>query len=63
VLTIHEGIIKLREMLGEVTLDAQRFDDGVFVCGRRVRTRLRAVTKEIKIIKRAIIDIQKQRAE
>lgn len=60
--TIHEGIRRLIKILEGLTLDAQRFDEGVEAAGKRVN---RALKKElipaIREITKAIVAIQKGR--
>jgi len=60
-LTIHEGVLKLIRTIEDSTLDAQKFDEGVHVAGRRVRKTLAEGVVQIKELKAAILVIQKKR--
>ena len=60
-LTIHEGVLQLIKMLEDATLDAQKFDEGVHIAGRRVRKVLTMVQAQSKEIKKSILVIQKKR--
>jgi len=60
-LTIHEGVLKLIRTIENSTLDAQKFDEGVHVAGRRVRKALAEGVVQIKELKAAILVIQKKR--
>ena len=62
-LTIHEGVLKLIRTIENSTLDAQKFDEGVHVAGRRVRKTLGEAQAEIKELKAAVLTIQKKRKE
>ena len=60
-LTIHEGILQLIETLKQATLDAQKFDEGNNLAGRRVRKVLAGAMKESKVIRAGVLTIQKKR--
>ena len=61
--TIHEAILNLIRVLEDTTLDAQKFDEGNFVAGRRLRKSLAGIARECKAIRASIISIQQQRKE
>jgi len=62
-LTIHEGVLKLIRTIENSTLDAQKFDEGVHVAGRRVRKTLGEAQAQIKELKAGVLAIQKKRKE
>jgi len=61
--TIHEGLQKIILMLQRMQLDAQKFDEGNAIAGRRVTKGLTAAMKECKLLRRGAWDIKNARAE